>query len=115
MAVELTTHAIEKSTFVIIVAFTDEDGDAVSPVTANWTLSDGGGTIINSREQVEISSPTSSEDIVLSGDDLALRAGETNLGARILTIEATYNSDLGDGLPLNGSVIFTVDNLIKIS
>lgn len=115
MPVELTTHAIEKSTFVITAAFTDEDGTSVAPQTATWTLSDDGGTIINSREQVEISSPTSSEDIVLSGDDLALQTGETNLGTRVLTIEATYNSDLGAGLPLNGSVIFTVDNLIKIS
>jgi len=109
----LDTHAQEESTFVVTVAFEDEDGNAVAPTSANWTLTDEDGTVINNREDVAISSPTSSEDIVLSGDDLAVT--ETGDAVRVLTVEALYNSALGTGLPLKAEGRFVVDNLVAES
>ena len=113
MPITAATHAIEKSTFVITVGFTDEAGD---PVTINsggvWHLTDRDGIIINSKEDQAIT-PAQSANIVLSGDDLALPDVNDNL--RIVTIEATYDGTLGSNLPLRDSVRFYIDNLIKIT
>lgn len=114
MPTTLETHAKEESTYVITVNFTDEDDEAVVPDTIVWTLTDTAGTVINSRENVVVAVPDSEIDIVLSGDDLAIQSGEVNQGVRTLTVEATYDSTLGNDLPLKESVRFIVDNLLVV-
>jgi len=109
------SEAIEESTFVITAAFTDEEGDAVAPTAATWTLSDKQGTIINSREDVAISDPTAIENIVLSGDDLAFQDGERKTAKRVLTVEWTYDSDLGTGLPGKDKYEFKVTDLVVVT
>lgn len=109
-----STKAIEQSTFVITCSFTDEDGDAVAPDTLSWSLTDEDGTIINSREDVAVTSPSASEDIVLSGDDLALVSGHEE-DERYLVLEGTYTSDAGTGLPIRDQVKFYVSNLKKVT
>jgi hypothetical protein len=111
MPTYLTTTAEEESTYLISAAFTDENDVAVVPDTITWTLTDADGNVINSREDVSVSSPAASVDIVLSGDDLGLQAGETGDVVRILTIEATYDSDAGDDLPLKDKATFIIKNL----
>jgi hypothetical protein len=109
-----TPIAIEKSTYVITAAFTDEDGDPVVPNSGlNWTLTDLTGTVVNSRSAVTIAVPAASVSIVLSGLDLALADGKDTY--RILTVEGTYNSALGSGLPIKASVQFKIQNLIKVT
>lgn len=115
MPVTLETHAKEESTYVITANFTDEEGDAVVPKTITWTLSNTAGVVINNREDESIVTPAAELDIALSGDDLQILPGEANQGVRTLTVKATYDSDLGNDLPLNGSVRFIVDNLLMIS
>jgi len=110
----ITTHADEKSTYAITVYFKDEDGDAVVPDSMKWTLTDRDGNIINSREDVEVSSLAAAEDIVLTDDDLQI-TGTDDDGLRILTITATYTSALGAGLALKGAVTFAINDLKKIS
>jgi len=59
---------------------------------------------------VVIAVPLSQVEIVLSGDDLAALAGDiSSTPKRLVTVEATYTSALGAGLPLNGSAVFTLD------
>lgn len=109
-------YAVEESTYKITLNFTDDDEDPVAPVTATWTLTDMNGAVINSRLDVAISSPSAEEIIALSGDDLALSAGFTGVSERrIFTVEATYNSSLGSGLPLKDQLIFPVFNLGAIT
>jgi hypothetical protein len=110
MPVELTTRAVDKSTYIVTCSFSDENGDAVVPNTLTWTLTDEDGTVINDREDVEVSVPAASYDIVLSGDDLKY----SDSWYRVLTIEATYDSDAGDDLPLRESCKFSVDDLVAI-
>lgn len=107
------TRAMEKSTIAITASFEDEDGNDVTPTEATWTLTDDNGTVINSREQVEISSLSTSVTVVLKGDDLQILSGEASeeVATRHFLIEALYNSSLGDGLPLNKSCVFPVYNL----
>lgn len=104
----LTKKAHEEGTYVITADFYDDLGVAVAPDTLTWTLTDEAGTIINSRSDVSVSTPTSSEDIVLSGDDLALQTGESGDTMRIVTIEATYDSTTGLDLPLKDTATFYI-------
>lgn len=101
-------EAVEESTLAIVISFTDEDGNAETPATANWTLTDDDGDVINSREEVTISSLDTSVTVVLSGDDLALQSGESGSAVRRFVVQGTYNSDLGNGLPMIDSVAFPV-------
>lgn len=105
----LSDRATEESTYVVTASFYDENDDPVTPTTVTWTLTDEDGVVINSREDVSIT-PGTSVDIVLSGDDLT--CGNAAHAARILTVDAMYNSDLGSGLPLKGAVRLIVDGLI---
>jgi len=110
----LTTQALPNNTYVITAAFTDEDGDAVTPESPlTWTMKDFAGTVVNSREDIALT-PASSVDIVLSGDDLQALGADDN-GIRDVFIEGTYDSDVGAGLSLNNSIRFVVDTLLPVS
>ena len=110
----LTINAIEESTFVINVAFTDEDGDATTPTAATWTLTDCDGSIMNSREDVTISSLDTNVDVVLSGDDLALQSS-TDDGKRVFLVEGTYDSTLATGLQFKDQCDFYIADLIAVT
>ena len=102
----------EKGTAVLGVAFTDEDGNAVTPSSITWTLTDINGTIINSRDAVPIT-PATSVNIVLSGDDLALDAGVSD--TRIVTVEWVYTSSYGTGLPGKDQAKFSIEDLVAVT
>lgn len=117
MPTRLTVRAVEQSTFVVTAAFTDETGAAVVPNSGlTWSLYARVGsppvdTVVNSRDQVAIAS-AASVDIVLSGDDLALVAGQSK--TRYVLVEGTYSSTLGT-LPLKDEVSFEIDDLVGVS
>lgn len=115
MATSLTTAAVEKSTFVVIATFTDEDGDLIQPKTLKWTLTNSQGTVINSRENVEVSSPSSEQNIVLSGKDLKMESQSSLKEDRYLIVQGTYDSTYGTDLPLKASCWFKVTNLKAVS
>lgn len=110
---KLENNATEKSTYVITCEFEDENGDAITPGTLTWTLTDTKGRIINSREDVSVSDPTSSEDIVLYGDDLALSQNDNRI--RVFTVYATWSGTYGSSLPLRNECEFKIDNLLKVT
>lgn len=99
--------AIEQSSFKVTATFYDESGNAVAPDTMTWTLTDEGGSIVNSRLDVVIAAPQSTENILLSGDDLAVDGNDPV--KRIVTFEGTYTSaEFGAGLPLIDESVFTI-------
>lgn len=114
MAVNITVKATAGSTYVITGAFTDEDGAAVAPKTLKWTLTDLDSNVINNREEVEITTPASTETVVLSGADLALQAAEIgqNHVHRWFCFEGTYDSDLGSDLPLVEEAQFEITAVV---
>lgn len=113
MPSEITeTKAIERSTCVITVSFTDEDGSGVTPNEVSWTLMDLDGNIINTRESIDIT-PGSSVEIVLYGNDLVVSGDVQRTAKRVLLLEGTYDSDIGNDLPFRDQLVFAIDNLVN--
>jgi len=112
MSYALPLKAIEESTYIITANFIDENGEAFSPVTLNWSLTDPSGNIINDREDVVVESPESTEHIVLSGDDLAI--GTNYPCWRRFCLSGTYDSTLGNGLPINSVALFQIITLADV-
>ena len=111
----LTTRPVEEGTFIINAAYTDEDGNAVTPQTMAWTLTDIDGNVINSRSAVDLSPMATSHNVVLKGDDLAIQDAADN-GRRIVTFVGTYNSiTYGNGLGLNAECHFRIERLKNVS
>jgi hypothetical protein len=110
MPTELAAPANERSTYAITLTFRDEAGTLVTPTAATWTLTDDGGAVINGRLDVPLSA-ASSVVVVLSGADLAVGSDRNR---RVLTVEATYTSSLGSGLPLVDEVRFAITPLVGV-
>lgn len=106
------TIALERSTVALVASFRDEAGELITPTVINWSLTDGDGNVINERSEIDVS-PDNSITVVLSGDDLALTAGDD--GRRQVVIRATYDGNLGDDLPITGVIEFTVRNVPGIA
>jgi hypothetical protein len=110
--VTLDEEANEESTYVLSVSFADENGDPVTPNAGlTWSLTDLTGNVINAREDVALT-PATSVTIVLSDADLALPDRSDPL--RVVTLEGTYNSSLGNNLPLKDEARFKIRNLVKV-
>ncbi len=111
MSVELTTHAVERSTYIVDAQFSNASSTTFVPTTVSWTLSDRDGTDQNGRTGVSASAATT-VTIVLSGSDLTLVAGDD--GMRIIYFEVVYNSTYGNGLELKEEANFIIDSLVNI-
>ena len=111
--ITLAEEAVEQSTFVVPVMFRDENGTAVAPNSATWTLTNEYGVLVNGRLDVALSAPASTVNIVLTGADLAM-LGELDNRKRLLLVEATYSSSLGTGLNLREEIEFVVRPLVGV-
>ena len=104
----LSTLAVEKSSFIIEAVFVDEADVSVVPKTLKWTLIDcADGSVVNEREQVVVSSPAATTDILLQGNDLALLHSEAR-ESRELILEGTYDGTLGADIPIKEGVLFSI-------
>ena len=124
---------IEQGSGFISMSFTDKNGNAMTPKTLTWTLTDMDGNVINNRNQGEVGSLASTVEVMLSGDDLKIVSGETleqtkhakgqfpsalnkYLAKRICTVEGTYDDlDHGNDIPFKDSIIFPVEQLPAVA
>lgn len=109
----LADEAVEQSTYVISISFRDETGQATTPTTATWTLTNEYGVVVNNRAGVPISPLAENVNIILTGADLRM-LGELDNRKRLLLIEAAYNSSLGVGLHLREEIEFSVRPLVGV-
>jgi len=102
----------EQSLIVIQCDWTDENGDAVTPSSAKYTLVDRRGNVINSIEDEAISSLSTTNYITLYGDDTAVLAAEEDKDVviRRLIVFYTYSSDLVTSKETNSSCIIKIRN-----
>ena len=104
---EINDNGSAKFTFSPINKAT---GGAIVPLSAVWKLTDLYGAVINGRSAVTIESPTSSLEVLLTGDDLAIQDSTNDFEKRLVTMVCTY--DAGDSVTadLVQSAKFTVFN-----
>lgn len=115
MEIKLTEHADEKGSYGIQVSFLDSAGDSVAPKTLAWSLVDLAGNVINSRKDVAVASPGSSEIVSLRGNDLAIITASNRQEQRILIVSGTYDDiNLGADAPFYGEIRFVVDNQTNV-
>lgn len=105
----LSTVAEEGSTYVVRATWYDEDDNNITPNSATWSLTDGDGNLINSREDVAIAVPSTYNDIVLGAADL--RCSGNRDETRVLILEYAYDSDAGAGLPGTYQVSFIIQRI----
>ncbi len=101
----LTTEIKEGTSFGYRNVFTDRAGDSVVPTSIKWSLTDNGGNIINSRNDVVVT-PAASVEITIDGTDTLALEGVEN--ERHFTIKAIYDSTEGSDLPLNDGASFLI-------
>ncbi len=101
--------ALERSTVALVASFRDEEEELITPTAIEWSLTDGDGNTVNDRAAVAVTPTANQITIVLSGDDLAMTAGDD--GRRQVVIRAEYDGALGDGLPITGMIEFTIRNV----
>ena len=115
MSTSLSTVANERSSYFVTVTLLDEDAVTIPTThitTISWTLTNSYGDVINNLSQVVPSTITNPFTIILSGNDLQIEGGADEI--RHLTVEATYDSDLGNDLNFTDYATFTVKNLVAI-
>lgn len=104
--------AVEEGAYFPVVSFFDEDDAAVTPASATWTLTDGNGTVINSRTAVTITGLSTTATLALTGNDLAISTGE--LASRVLRkllVQWLYTSSIsGAGTPGTEEFSFYIKN-----
>ena len=108
----LTLKAIEGSTYTVNAAFIDEADDPAALKTGStWSLTDTAGNIINSLEDQTITAGSTDVDIVLTGADLFIG---TNAEERIIYLDGTYDSTLGNDLCLKDEAHFFITDLVNV-
>jgi hypothetical protein len=112
----LRAVAQQESTLAVQFSFRKNGpgGALVAPETLSWSLYDKNRNVINSRSNVSVSTPTSQQVIVLSGDDLQRTTSEAREW-RSLVVTGTYDSTLGSGLPFSASYVFWVESGIPLN
>jgi len=117
MPTALSAIANERSSYFVTVTLIDEAGVTVPTnhvTSVTYTLTNASGDVINGLSKIVPSqSPLANPFlIILTGNDLQIEGGTDEI--RHLTIEAVYDSDLGDNLHFTDFVTFTVRNLVAI-
>lgn len=108
----LSPASFEDGSYVVRVDVTDELGAAAVPLTASWSLYDGAGVAVNSRDGVAIAAPSSTFYVPINGDDLAVGGIALTDKTRILVVSGTYQSAVGAGvLPFTSSAKFRIEDL----
>lgn len=112
MTQEITVQPNEQGTAKVTIVPTDENGDTLlfsELISPQWQLMRLDGTVINNRAFADTA--LTALVFIVSGDDLVI-FGDKDDGQRKLSFQATYNSDLGNGLPLKDECLFTIAKLL---
>lgn len=107
----LSTPATEGSTYVVPFSLTGDDGTTVTPSTAQWTLTDMAGNVINERSNVVIATPAASNEIVLTGSDLAEIANDA--GYRVITVSGSYVVGEGQFRSFTEEIVFSIEGRVN--
>ena len=108
MAISISPN--EQGTAIVTFTFEDEEGNPVVMKTSAWQLMKVDGTIVNNRSFANCS--FTGDTVILSGDDLAIFEG-IDTGVRIIAFKGTYDSTVGNDLPLTFEDRFSIKKLVS--
>jgi hypothetical protein len=119
----LDDRANEEGAIYIDLAPTDEDGNAVTPATLAWSLTDINGSLMNDREDVDFESDdgTGSAGVLSTAMTLKLFGNDTALhttagsNERVVTFKYTYVDGDGDTVQDNQQIGFYIDDLVNVT
>jgi hypothetical protein len=108
----ISVYPNEKGTAKVTITPTDEEGNTLSFADLSdpqWQLMKEDGTVVNNRSFANCT--MTSLEFVLSGADLALSSsGDSRV--RVLSFHATYDSTLGNDLPLVAEASFIISAIL---
>lgn len=108
--ITLANNVTNRGTYLISGQVTNEDGTLMVPSFIKWTLTDKWGNVINGKNNVSITPPTSEFVITLTGDDIDLEDSNN----RIFTVDIEYDSvAYGNDLPLRAQSSFTIGEWVS--
>lgn len=108
MPLILTGKAVRGGSVGMKITIVDENGDALTPTAATWTLTDLEGTVINSRTDVAITPLASEMTVILSGNDLPIADTANEYEIKLFTFEGTYDPGDASAAPIRESGEFPV-------
>ena len=108
----LTTVLKENGSAEITVALSGANGAAVTPLTFFWTWTDVGGTVINNRQNVEVTGADLGEEVVIKLNDADLPVSGMAQRVGVLSILATYLDQDGDVMNITDAVEVVIDRII---
>lgn len=111
MAKFLNKMIHEQGTTVMNVSFKDERNREIIPKTSAFQLMKLDRSIIGTRTFAN--GDFTGNIVVLSGDDLAI-FGDNDTRFRIFAVRGTYDSTLGDDLPINCEIEFVITRIMNI-
>lgn len=103
MTIQIKDTVPAKSTAGFEVSFFDEDNAAAVPDTIVWTLYNKDRDVVNGREGVTVT-PAHTVTITVSGNDNLYTDGQV----RIIEVTATYDSSLGQNLPMVDEIVYKI-------
>lgn len=114
MAIIKISDGPEEGTKSITLSnFIDELKAPATMKTLTWTLVDLDGAVINDRLNVPLT-PAATVSFAVYGDDLVLSGSTSRDRKRRITIKGTYDSTLGDDLPLTAECEFEIEQFAGI-
>lgn len=116
--ITIEEKAGEESSYPLEITLKDHDGveiEASAITSIKWSLSDVFGNIINSRQDVNVTSIVNPVTIIPSGDDLATTDNDAdNQYKRRFTVKYIYNSEFANNQPKNEEAEFQIDPFINV-
>ena len=105
------TDAVEGSTYIVRLEVYREDGAAVVPNEAVWSLRDNYNQVVNNRDEVPLV-PATTMTVILSGDDLVYERNSKSI--RAMTVTGTYDGLYGTDLPIAEEFTFSIRPLAGV-
>jgi hypothetical protein len=85
------------STYVLSLAFADENGNAVTPSSSKYRIDVEGGNAIsgnNANAWIPFTPSGNTYDLTISGNENAMSNNSVSREERIVTVEFKYSADL---------------------
>lgn len=105
------------SSFVLALAFADENGNGVTPTTAKYRIDVEGGNAItgnNANAWIGFNANANTYDLVITANENAMNNNSNNREERVVTLEFSYGANNANKQTQEHHYMLTrLENLLK--